>query len=95
MGEISEIEFERLCRGIAADRETIIKHNPIGTDREVLLWMLLSCLNSYLSLSEMETPCFAGPPDENTYKDAIIYVLRGRMSPDFDPLPHMEGMVHR
>ena len=93
MAKITEAEFDRLCRGIAEDRSKIIKYNPIGSDREVLLWMLLSCLNSYLSLSEMETPCFTGRPDEDTYKEAIIFILRGRTDGDFDPDPYIEGMI--
>ncbi len=68
MTKISEAEFARICEGIYADRETIFHHNPIGTRDEVLLWMLLSCLNSYLSLTELETPCFTGVPSENTYQ---------------------------
>jgi hypothetical protein len=93
MVKISEREFDRICRGISEDRVTIIKHNPIGPDNEVLLWMLLSVLNSYLSLTEMEIPCFTGRPDEKTYRDAIIYVLRGRMDEDFDPEPHINRLV--
>ena len=94
MGNISESEFERICAGIVEDRDKIIKHNPIGPDGEVLLWMLLSCLNSYLSLSEMEMPCFTGRPDENTYRDAIIFILRGRMEREFDPVPHIDRLVN-
>lgn len=89
---ISETELARLCRGIADDRQTIIKNNPIGTDNEVLLWMLLNCLNSYLSLTEQETPCFTGRPDERTYRDAVLFVLRGRTD-GFDPEPHLDGLL--
>ena len=84
MTRISEAEFARICGGIIEDRESIIKHNPLGTREEILLWMLLSCLISYLNLSEIETPCFAGVPDANTYRDAIHFVLRERRSDDFD-----------
>jgi hypothetical protein len=93
MGKISEQEFERLCAGIAEDRETIIRHNPIGTDAEILLWMLLNCLNSFLSLSEQETPCFTGRPDERTYRDAVLFVLRGRTEGVFDPEPYIDKLV--
>ena len=93
MAKITEAEFERICRGIEEDKGKIIKHNPIGPDREVLLWMLLSCLNSYLSLSEIEMPCFTGRPDEDTFKEAIIFVLRGRTEGDFDPRPHIERLI--
>lgn len=93
MGKISEIEFRWLCEGLAADRETIIKHNPIGSDAEILLWMLLSCLNSYLSLTEQETPCFTGVPDKNTYREAIRFVLQGRTDGGFDPEPYLDRLV--
>jgi hypothetical protein len=81
---ISEAEFARIVRGIAEDRESIIKHNPIGPPDEILLWMLLSCLISYLNLEEIETPCFNGKPDSETYRNAILFVLKERRSDDFD-----------
>ena len=84
MTKISEAEFERICQGIFDDRESIIKHNPIGTREEILLWMLLSCLISYLTLSDIETPCFTGKPDAKTYRDAINFVLRERRTVDFE-----------
>ena len=90
---ISRQELERICDGIKADRDSIIKHNPVGRDNEVLLWMLLSCLNSYLSLNENETPCFNGVPDENTYRQAILFVLRGRTDGGFDPGPIIDNLV--
>lgn len=92
---ISENEFERLCEGIRADREIIIKHNPLGTDDEILLWMLLSCLISYLSLSEAETPCFNGKPSADTYRDAIGYVLRDGREGDFEPEPAISRMLRK
>lgn len=84
MTKITEAEFERICEGINDDRESIIKHNPLGAENEILLWMLLSCLISYLNLSEIETPCFTGKPDASTYRDAINFVLIDRRTADFD-----------
>jgi hypothetical protein len=84
MTRISEAEFARIVEGIIEDRETIIKHNPIGPDNEVLLWMLLSCLTSYLNLADIETPCFNGRPDTTTYRNAIIFILADRRTSDFD-----------
>ena len=84
MTKISEREFARLCIGIFEDADQIYKHNPIGTREETLLWMLLSVLISYLSLSDIETPCFNGKPTAETYRDAIKYVLRDRKLEDFD-----------
>jgi hypothetical protein len=93
MNRISERQFERICTGIAEDRDTIIKHNPLGTDAEILLWMLLNCLNSFLSLSEQEMPCFTGRPDERTYREAVLFVLRGRTEDGFDPEPYIDKLV--
>ena len=84
MSKISEKEFARICEGICEDRESIFKHNPIGTREETLLWMLLSCLISYLSISEIETPCFNGIPTAETYRQAILFVLKDRKTGDFD-----------
>lgn len=85
MTKISEKEFAKICRGIYEDRELIRKHNPIGkTMEETLLWMLMSCLHSYLSLSDVETPCFDGTPTVETYRDAIFFILKDRKEKDFD-----------
>ena len=93
MATISKTELERICSDISDDRDWIIRHNPIGSDNEVLLWMLLSCLNSYLSLSDNETPCFNGVPDEQTYRDAILFILKHRTQDDFDPTPIIDNLV--
>ena len=91
--KISEAEFARICDGLRDDRVTIIKHNPIGPDDEVLLWMLLSCLISYLNLSEIETPCFPGRPTADTYREAILIVLKERRTSDFDPKPYLDQLT--
>ena len=93
MGNISEQEFSRIVDGLREDRETIVKHNPIGTEEEIILWMLLSCLLSFLSLDESHTPCFTGRPDAATYRSAITFVLRGRTEPDFDVGPYLDKLV--
>ena len=93
MACISETKFAEICFGIHEDRDIIIKHNPIGTNEEILLWMLLSCLISYLSLSDQETPCFAGRPDAKTYRDAILFVLNDRTETEFDPETHIDRML--
>ena len=59
---------------------------------EILLWMLLSCLVSYLNLEEIETPCFTGKPDAKTYRDAILFVLNDRREPVFDPEPYLSSL---
>lgn len=90
MSEISEQEFARICDGIYEDRASICKHNPIGTQEETLLWMLLSCLLSYLSVSELETPCFTGTPTAETYRQAILFVLKDRKADDFDAEKYLD-----
>ncbi len=93
MSKISEPEFARICRGIYEDRETICRHNPIGTRAETLLWMLLSCLISYLSLSEIETPCFTGMPTAETYRNAILFVLKDRKAEDFNAETYLDKLI--
>jgi uncharacterized membrane protein len=85
MTKISKAEFARICTGIYEDRAEIVRHNPIGsTPQETLLWMLLGVLISYLNLPEIETPCFSGLPTAETYREAILHVLRIRMTQKFD-----------
>lgn len=92
MKTITEREFKRICRDISNDRDVIIRSNPIGSKEEILLWMLLGTLVSYLSLSENETPCFNGKPEADTYREAIRFVLRGRMATEFDPEPLIDSL---
>jgi len=93
MTKISEGEFAHICNGIYEDRESIIKHNPLGTSEEILLWMLLSCLISYLNLTEIETPCFNGKPDATTYRNAITFVLNERQSDNFDVNFYLDNLI--
>lgn len=95
MSAITEAEFGKIVEGILADRASIIKHNPIGSDSETLLWMLLSCLVTYMSLDDNETPCFTGRPDEETYKTAIRFILNGRRDPDFDAEPYLDKLTQQ
>jgi hypothetical protein len=94
MTKISEPEFARICAGLIEDRESIIKHNPIGTRDEILLWMLLSCLISYLNLTDLETPCFTGKPDAKTYRDAVVFVLKERRSAEFDVDKYLDVLTN-
>jgi hypothetical protein len=87
---ITEAELERLVGGIVADRDVIVRNNPIGTPEEILLWMLLGCLVSYLDLAEMETPCFSGVPTAETYREAIEFVIKIRRSGDFEAAPYLD-----
>jgi hypothetical protein len=93
VAKISEVEFARLCEEITADSDSIVKHNPIGTREEILLWMLLSVLVSYLSLEEIETPCFNGKPVAETYREAIAFVLKGRKKDEFEEEIYLNNML--
>ena len=94
MTTISETEFARICSGIRADRASIVKHNPLGPDDEILLWMLLSCLISYLNLTEIETPCFNGKPDAETYRNAIRFVLSERRTEPFEIHKYLSELIN-
>jgi hypothetical protein len=93
MVKISESEFAGICRGVHEDRASILKHNPVGTPAETLLWMVLSVLSVYLSLSEIESPCFNGKPTADTYRDAILFVLSRRKTSDFDARVYLDKLV--
>lgn len=93
MQTITEAELDRITAGIFEDRESIIQHNPIGTRDEVLLWMLLSCLVSYLSISDLEAPCFTGRPDAGTYADALRFILKNRKNEQFDDEPYIARLM--
>lgn len=95
MGSISRSEFERLCEGIREDGESIYRHNPIGTREETLLWMLMSCLATYLSLADSEIPCFPGRPTAETYRDAIRFMIRGRQKDNFEIESLMDSVVEQ
>ena len=94
MKKISEREFARICENLRADAENILRHNPIGTREETLLWMLLSCLIFYLSLTEIETPCFNGKPDAETYRNAISFVLKARKAEYFDAEKYIDRLLN-
>lgn len=93
MTTITEAEFEKICRGISDARESIIKYNPIGPDDEVLLWMLLSTLVYYLNLTDNETPCFNGKANAQTYRDAILFVMKDRRTEDFDVQRYLDKLI--
>jgi len=95
MAKISEAEFARICEGICEEREVICKYNPIGTREETLLWMLVGCLISYLSLTEIETPCFTGVPTAETYRTAIFFVLKDRKAGDFNAETYLERLTKK
>lgn len=93
MNRITEQEFSKICSDLREDRDVIRRHNPIGTPDETMFWMLLSVLVSYLSLSDLETPCFNGPPTAETYRNAIMFVLKDRMFEPFDAESYLDDLI--
>ena len=82
MAVISEEEFRKLCADIYADRRQIYEFNPHASRRDALLWMLLGCLLSLLSVPADELPD-AARASSDPYGDAIRAILRGRMRMPF------------
>jgi len=93
MAVITEAEFARICQGVFDDRDLIFKHNPMGSREETLLWMLMSCLVSYLSLDDSQTPCFTGRPDAETFREAIRFILRNHSATNFEPEPYLDKLT--
>ena len=86
---ISEAEFVKLCEDVYADRQQIYQFNPNASKREALLWMLLGCLISLLSISDSEQQSIDEPSSQDPYSDAICRILQNRMQPSFDPQTHL------
>lgn len=91
--KISEIEFRKICDEIYQDRKIILKHNPIGGEEETLFWMLMSVLISFLSIEESQMPDFHGKPDADTYRDAILFILKNRKKDDFEEQQYLRDLV--
>ncbi|MFN2413361.1 MAG: hypothetical protein ABR535_09975 [Pyrinomonadaceae bacterium] len=92
---INEQQFRTICKDTVRDKAKIIKNNPIGSDDEILLWMLLGILSSFLSLQENEVPRFSGRPDATTYRKAILFILQNRRDTDFDVEPFIDHMLEQ
>jgi hypothetical protein len=92
---ISEEEFRRLCEEIYRDRFEIYGFNPGATKREAVLWMLLGCLISLLSVGEAEAQALAASSSRAPYADAVCKLLLERAAPPFDPQPFVEELSKR
>lgn len=96
MSTISEREFKKLCDDLYADRFLIYTYHPNASDRrEALLWMMLGCLVSLLSVPLLEQPSVYGGTGPDPYGDAVLEVLHGRMEPAFDPQPYLVELSRR
>jgi hypothetical protein len=89
MSTISEKDFKKLCDDIYADRFQIYEFNPNVSRREALLWMLLGCLVSLLSIPIHEQPSVYGGSSADPYGDAIREVVLAHAQPGFDPSEYL------
>jgi hypothetical protein len=95
MSTISEQEFKKLCDDAYRDRFQIYAFNPNASRREALLWMILGCLLTLLSVPILEQPSAYGGTSEDPYGDAILEVLKDRMESDFDPQTYLGELSRR
>lgn len=84
LNTISEAEFVKLCDDLYADRQQIYEFNPGAGRREALLWMLLGCLISLLSVPASEQPSDYDDSSPDPYVDAVCEILQQRTRPPFD-----------
>jgi hypothetical protein len=92
---ISEVEFRGLCEEIYRDRFEIYDFNPGATRREAILWMLLGCLISLLSVGDDEVQSLADSSSRDPYADAVCKLLRERGAPPFAAQPLVEELSKR
>ena len=95
MHTISEQAFKKLCEEIYADRDSIFSYVPSLSRRDALLWMLLGCLVSLLSVPEDEQPGVYAGASGDPYGDAICELLQRRAPPAFNPRPYLEELSKR
>ena len=95
MSTISEQEFRKLCDDIYADRQQVYAFNPNVSRREALLWMLLGCLVSLLSIPILEQPSVYGGSSSDPYGDAVCEVLKDHMEAAFDPKTYLLELSER
>lgn len=94
-GKISEGEFKRVCDEIYKDRFEIYRFRP-GTSRsEAILWMLLGCLISLLSVTDAELQALVDESTSNPYSDAICKLLQARAGKPFDARQYIEELAKR
>jgi hypothetical protein len=92
---ISESEFQRVCDGVYRDRREIYQFNPGAGHSEAVLWMLLGCLISLLSVTDEELQTIAASSTGETYGDVIRELLSKRAAPPFDPRPFLDELSRK
>ena len=91
-GTISEGEFKRVCDQIYKDRQELYSFNPGAGQRGALLWMLLGCLISLLSVEDRELESLFESSGQDPYGDAVRTLLKERAEPPFDPQPYLDRL---
>ncbi|MDX6692772.1 MAG: hypothetical protein QOF02_375 [Blastocatellia bacterium] len=89
MSFITEQEFIKLCDELYADRHQLYAFNPNIARREAVLWMLLGCLLSLLSIPDAEQSGLLNGASADPYAAAVSELLRTRMRPPFEPQVHL------
>ena len=95
MDTISEEKFKALCEDIYGDRQLVYSYLPNASHREALMWMLLGCLVSLLSVPENEQPNVSTETSEDPYADAICKLLQERAQTPFNPRPYLDRLSKR
>ena len=92
---ISESELKRVCAELYRDRFEIYAFNPGASHSDALLWMLMGCLISLLSVNEEELQTLFDSSGQISYADAVCLLLEGRTEPPFDPREVVEELTKR
>ena len=92
---ISESEFKRVCDDVYRDRLEIYEFNPGASHNDAVLWMLLGCLISLLSVTDDELQSLAASSNSETYGDVIRELLSTRAAPPFDPHPFLDELSRK
>lgn len=90
METISEEELRRISDEIYRDRFAIYDFNPNAGRKDAVLWMLLGCLISRLSVTDEELRSVEG-----SYEEAITKLLRERTAPRLDARSVVDELVKR
>lgn len=92
---ISEERFRALCDEVYRDRLEIHGFYATASRSEALLWMLLGCLISLLSVDESELATASDSSGEYFYLEAICALLERRAEPRFNPRPYLEELSRK
>lgn len=92
---ISEGEFKRLCEEIYRDRSEVYSFRPDVQKSEALVWMLLGCLISLLSVNDAEVQALVDSSSKDLYGACVHALVQSRARPPFDSRPYVEDLKRR